>query len=109
MFFEKTRDQKLEQDIHKHKQLLNELLIRSEALDKEIHTLFEELEIKPQQITTFISDSNNFTPENWEELQKQRQQLNEKLKQELENIPDPQKSKKALAERNIDPRWLFVR
>lgn len=109
MFFDKTKDQKVEQQIEKNKQLLKELLIRSESLDKEIQLLFEAVQINPSEITEYLSDSNNFTAENWEEINKQRQELREKIKKELDNVPDPEKAKKALKELNVDPRWLFVR
>lgn len=88
---------------------MRELDIRHEKLDHDISNFFEELQVTPEQLTAFISTKDNFTEENWQELQKQKKQLDEKLDIELKNVRNPLKSKKALASLNVGRNWLHVK
>jgi|LakMenE18May11ns_1017448.scaffolds.fasta_scaffold9922340_3 hypothetical protein len=111
MFFNKDNNETtIEQVINKHDLSLQELLIRIDVLDREVKTLLDELQVTPEQVSKFISDSSNFTPENWEELQQQRQSLELKLSREKENIRDPLKNKKTFSERaSVQQHWLYVK
>lgn len=95
--------------IKKNEALLRELLYRAKELEKEEEKLFSELNVTPEQISTFIEKPENFTPDNWEEIQEQKKQLNQKLDRDLKNIKNPLKTKKAYKESLIDNRWLFVK
>lgn len=77
MFFSKNSEQNLEQQTNKNNLLLQQLLIRVDALDREVKTLLDELKITPEQLSTFLENRDNFTPENWETLNKERQALDE--------------------------------
>ncbi len=109
MFFDEKNDNQLEQTIAKHDLSLQEILMRIDAMDREVKVLMEELKITPEQIAEFLANKDNFTPENWEELEKQRQKLSEKLRLEKEHVPNPQRTKKAQADRQVERHWLFVR
>jgi hypothetical protein len=109
MFFNKDKEQLLEQNSSKNDQLLHQLLIRVDALDREVKTLLDELKVSPEQISTFLENRDNFTPENWETLQQERKALDEKLKCELDNIRNPSKVKKAQADRHVARHWLYVK
>lgn len=99
----------LEEHILGHEKKVQELAIRLENIEREVSELMNELKVTSEQVTIFINDQNNFTSENWQELQNQRQILEEKLQREIANIRDPQKMKKKQAERNIGQHWLYVR
>jgi len=108
MFFSDP-ELKLEQDITKNDLSAQQLMIRIDSLDREIKGLLSELNISPEKLSTFVANQENFTEENWQELQKQRQLLDEKLNKELSNVRDPRKVKKNHEDRNIQRHWLFVR
>lgn len=109
MFFKESDDQRIERFISKTDASIKENSIQQEALDKEVQELLKELKVTPQQIAAFISAKENFTMENWEELQEQRKILDEKLSRSLNHIPDPLKTRKTQAERNVGRHWLFVK
>jgi ABC-type Fe2+-enterobactin transport system substrate-binding protein len=108
MFFT-DKNQKLEQDIVKNNQALQQMLIHMDSLDKEINALLTELKVTPQQLEVFLANPDNFTTENWQELQKQRQLLEEKLQRDLANIRDPRQAQKSQESRNVQRHWLYVR
>ncbi len=109
MFFNQNKDYALEQQSIKNERALEELLIRITVLDKEVKALMEELKVTPEQIASFISNKENFTTENWEELQKQQRILDQKLTMEKENIRNPKRVKKTQEDRNVQRHWLFVK
>ena len=88
---------------------IRELSIRFEKLNSDITNFLEELEVTPEQLTTFISNKDNFTEDNWEVLQQRKKQLDEKLDIELKNVRNPLKVKKALASLNVHQHWLYVK
>lgn len=98
-----------EQQTEKNEQLFQQLLIRVDALDREVKGLLDELKVSPEQVQAYLSDPDNFTSENWESIQTERKALEERLKRELENIRNPAKTKKALEDRNVGRHWLFVK
>lgn len=108
MFFGDSQ-QRLEQTLAKNDLLMQELIIRLDSLDREIKALLAELNITPEKLTAFISNKENFTDDNWTELQKQRKLLDEKLNKELSNIRDPRKVKKTQMDRHVQNHWLFVK
>jgi len=105
MFEHKDLDKILEDKNIKAK----ELTIRNENLDRETKALLEELKVSPEQLTTFIEDKENFTEENWKELQIEREKLEQKLQTEIKSIRNPLEVKKAYSERKVDQHWLFVK
>lgn len=104
MFFDKREDKATH-----HEKLIQELSIRMEQLDREIDTLLKELKVTPDQLSTFIQEKDNFTEENWSQLQEQRRKLDEKLLCELKNVSDPLKTKKNYEGRVIGSNWIHVR
>lgn len=92
-----------------HEKKIRELAIRLEKLDSDISNFLEELEVTPEQLTAFVSHKDNFTDDNWEELQNQKKKLDAKLDLELKNIRNPLKSKSALASLNVGRYWLHVK
>ncbi len=108
MFFP-DKNQKIDQDIAKNERAFQQLLIHMEGLNKEIDLFLQELKLTPEQLNVYLSNPQNFTEDNWQELQKQRQLLEEKLIRDLKNIRDPRKVEKAQQTRNVQKHWLYVR
>lgn len=102
MFFELSLDQKFQQQQRK----IAELAIQMEKLDLEIDSFLKELKVTPAQLSTFISQQENFTPQNWEELAKQQKQIDEKLHRDLSQIRNPKKTKKAYDSLRIERHWI---
>jgi hypothetical protein len=94
---------------NKNEALLRELMHRSKELEAVEEKLFQELNVTPEQISAFIEKSDNFTPDNWNQIQEQKKQLNEKLERDLKNIKNPLKTKKSYQNRIVDNRWLYVK
>jgi hypothetical protein len=99
----------LETHIQKNELAIQELSIRMEALNRDIHELLKELNVSPEQLTTFLENKDNFSDDNWHTIIEQRKILDEKLLKELQNISNPQKTKKTFKTMNVQPHWLFVR
>lgn len=98
-----------EEKLQGNEKKIRELSIRLEKLESDVSVFLKELEVTPDQLTAFISKKENFTEENWEELQKQKKQLDEKLDLQLKNVRDPLKIKKALGSLNVGQHWLYVK
>jgi hypothetical protein len=102
-------DEEIEKQIQKNEKGMRELSIRIENLNRQVNELLTELNVTPEQLTALIEKKENFTEDNWSELLKQKQALDEKLQRELKNIRDPSKAKKTFAERKVEKHWLFIR
>lgn len=104
-----SHDIRLEAHIQKNELAIQELAIRIEALDRDVNQLLTQLNVSPDQLTTFIGNKDNFSEENWNTLLEQRKALDEKLLRELLNVSNPQKTKESLKTLNVQRHWLFVR
>lgn len=102
-------DTKIEAHIQKNTLAIEELAIRIETLNRDVESLYKELNVSADQLTAFLNNQSNFTEENWNAILQQRKELDEKLLRELVNVSNPIKTKKTYAERNVQPHWLFVR
>lgn len=110
MFLSKQSEENLELQSTKNELTLQELLIRIDGLDRQVKAFMDELQVTPQQINVFVNDPKNFTKENWDELERQRKMLDEKLDLELRHIRDPKTVKKNLEiQKEVQRHWIFVR
>jgi len=110
MFLSQQSEENLESQSTKNDLTLQELLIRIDGLDRQVKAFMEELDISPEQISGFVNNPDNFTQENWAQLEKQRKMLDEKLDLEMRNIRNPKSAKKAYASRaGVQQHWIFVR
>ena len=99
----------LENLIVKNEQKIKGLSIQIETIDREAAELLNELDVTPEQLTQFVKNSENFSKKNWEELQRQRKLLNEKLQRDLDNINNPKKTKDTYKKFRVPPNWIPVR
>jgi hypothetical protein len=102
--------EKLEEKIQATERKLNELSIRLKRLDEEYQQLLKEWGLTAEELKNHVENPENFDPSIWEELQKEKKKLDEKLNLELNSVSDPLKTKQAFSERgSIQQHWLFVR
>jgi hypothetical protein len=94
---------------NKADQKINALAIQLEQLDRAVDELFSLIELTPEQLTAFVKKPEHFTKENWEELDKQRLALEERLNRSLTNIRNPRKAKRTLSTLNVANNWLYVK
>jgi hypothetical protein len=102
-------DAGLEAHIQKNEQAIQELSIRIESQNRDVNELLSQLNVTPDQLSTFIENKNNFSEDNWGTLLEQRKLLEEKLLRELANVRNPNKTRDALKNLKVQPHWLFVR
>lgn len=105
MFFHKNLEQKIQDSEQKIKEFAQEIQQQEEELEK----LISEIGMSPKEVDELLSNKENFGDEVWEELQKEKVLLEEKLQKDLDNIQDPLKSKKALSELRLRQNWLFIK
>lgn len=102
-------DDQLENRLAELERKILETELQNESLDREIQTLLSEYNVLPEQLSLYVSNKENFTEKNWNELLAEKKQLDDKLTRTLDNLVSPKKRKKAQKERNVQPHWLFVR
>lgn len=79
-----------------------------ENLSLDVSYFLKEINLTEEQLTTFLTDKNNFSSENWSTIIELRKTLDEKLTRELQNIPNPKKTHKTLSKKNKRSHWLSV-
>ena len=80
-----------------------------ETLNEAIDRFFAEWNLDSDALAQFNQDREQFTSEAWEQLNEERLKLEEKLKSELDGVPNPLLTKKRYEERKFSPHWLYVR
>ena len=110
MFLSHQSEENLESQSTKNDLTLQELLIRIDGLDRQVKAFMDEIDICPQQVSSYVNNPDNFTQENWEQLENQRKKLDEKLNVELRNIRNPKNAKREYSARaGVQQHWIFVR
>jgi len=102
-----------ETDVEKNHQkialAIEKLELEIEAINRKTDELYQELNVKPEQMKCFLETEKAFTEENWVELQTLQKTLEDKLERDLANIRNPNKTKQNRASLNVRQHWLFVR
>ncbi len=86
---------------------LNELLLKNEALDRELENLIKQETLS--KVAEYSSNPSNFSEEDWKALEKEREAFQLKLRRELDNISNIKEKERRQKERYIQPNWLFVK
>jgi hypothetical protein len=105
MFFKKDPEELLREQEKK----LEQLEENNNKLNEDLRNLFQEFNVTPEQLYSFANNPENFTKENWEEMQKEKQKLDAKLQLDLDNIRNLKKTKQSYSDRRIGQHWIFVR
>ena len=94
--------------ILKTERKLNELSVHIQRLNHEYQTLLDELALTPEELKAFVENPDNFS--NWEQLQHEKREMDEKLNVELNSVIDANKTQKIFSERGqVQQHWMFVR
>lgn len=105
-----SKEDELYQKYQSTQQKLKELAIMSESIERNYQALLKNLDLTPQELKSYMENPNNFTPIEWEDLQKEKEKMDEMLKLQLTTVCDPRKTKKKYAEKaRVRQNWIFVR
>lgn len=88
---------------------IRELELENAALDRHIEEMLKEFGATADQLTDCLENPENFSEKNWNEIQRIRKELEEKLDLRLKEVRDPRKSRREFEELSINPQWLFVK
>lgn len=103
-------EEAVEKKIENTEKKITVFKMRLDRYEKAFKELHEEVNIAPSELTDFLNTSTNFDSETWASLQNYRDELDNKLAKELENIRNPLKTAETYAQRSqIKPHWMFVR
>lgn len=91
------------------KKKLKEIERQNEAFSREKQKLFDELGVTPEEIHQALTNPSQYSAGDWETLQSIRHQMDAVMKRELENVRNPEKTKKNFENRNLPPWALFCR
>lgn len=87
-----------------------ELLRQSAELDAQEAQLIQELEVRPEQVSAYLANPENFAEEDWALIQKQMAEYDEKIGNLRSQKRDCAKLRQAYSERSqIQQHWLFIR
>lgn len=110
MFFTSNKEEQIDKNINLNETKIRAMSIQLENLNREIDEFFGQLQLNIDNLSSFMSNKNNFTEQNWDELNKQKQLVEEKLQRELDNIRNPLKTKASQASQmHVQRHWLYVK
>lgn len=105
-----SKEDQLYQKYQITQQKLKELSIMAERIDRNYQSLLNILDLSPRQLKEFMENSENFSIEIWEDMQKEKQKMEEMLALQMTALRDPKKIKKKYSERGrVKQNWIFVR
>ena len=99
----------LEDQIKANERLLKELEVRDEALRKEFATVFAQYDLTPDDVADFVSCRDNFSDEEWVDVEIERAALEKALADRMKQVHDVRSSRDARANLRIDQQWLPCR
>jgi chromosome segregation ATPase len=103
-------EEKLEDKIHRTERKLLELSLHAQRLNLEYQQLLGEWALTSEQLKEFTENPVNFSSAIWDQLQKEKKELEEKLNLQLNNVRNANKTQDILSEQGrIQQHWLFVR
>ena len=86
------------------------LSIEIDGLLQETDRLFQELQITPEQLNSFMEKKkDNISDHDWQRLIKEKEALDIKLERTLANIQNPNTTKQKLSDLHKMRHCLFVR
>lgn len=105
-----SKEDELYQKYQSTQQKLKELSIMSEKIERNYQAILRNLNFSPKQLKEYMENPDNFSPAIWEDMQKEKEKMDEMLKLQMTAVRDPSKIKKKYSERaRVKQNWLFVR
>ena len=98
-----------EQLINKHERKLKELTSKFDRLEGHFDQLFTEYHISKDELSAFLEDPAHFDHQTWSELQNVKNNLDQKLTQELNGIKNPSNTRNKYRDLKYSQQWIFVR
>jgi hypothetical protein len=93
----------------KHAKKLDELTSKFERTENLLNNLLAQHELSHEEFAGFLANPNHFEPAAWEEMQKARKQLSQKLELELKSIKNPHSTGEKYKALKQASQWMLVR
>ena len=91
------------------KRQLREIERENEAFAREKAKLFDSLNLTPDEVHRALKNRSQYSERDWEKLELLKKEMEDQLRRDLDNIRNPEKTKKAYESRNLPPWALFCR
>lgn len=89
-------------------QKIEQLLQRDQELKSQIKTLFEDIELTPEELSRFLSQKENFTPEEWGVMEAKKRELKEQIERSMNSLPNPEKTASAYKLGRRRANWVRI-
>lgn len=110
MFRELFQNQTRPDSAKENEKKFKELLKQSAELDAQEAQLFAELQVKPEQVSAYLKDPQNFTEDEWALIQQQMAEYDQRIGHMLNQKRDCAKLRRSYSERSqVQQHWLYVR
>lgn len=107
--FKKKSSENIENNLKALEAKIKALSVQMKNVDQEVEVFFKEVEVNLEKLAIYSSDKENFSEESWRKLSDYKQQLDDKLKVELDNVNNPLKIKRARSSLQVQRHWLYVK
>lgn len=98
-----------DQNDDKLQKRITELTIEHEALNLKVAKIMEELELKPEQVTQYLANPENFSEKNWTQIQEIKNEQSQKLMNDLLILSKNPRKKKSLSKEPPKPHWVMMK
>jgi hypothetical protein len=88
---------------------IQELEILLEALTNQTSELFENEGIDPNKLSAYLHDSKNFSPQEWNQIQEEKNKIEFQLQRLFQNSSNPKKAKKTRDDLKNSQHWIPIR
>ena len=100
----------IEEKIETLEKAAQELEIAIDNQNRQIADFYAQFGVSLGQVANYASRPDQFSTEQWELMEEERQKLTSKLKIVLEEIQNPKQTIQARSSQgSVRPNWLFVR
>lgn len=95
-----------DEDIKRFEDSVSKMNGLVDSMYQQYYDMCKELGIAPEQLEQFLNDSDNFTPQQWQEMQQQKKQLEEDFERTLANVSTPEEKQQKYKELQQRMHWI---
>lgn len=100
---EKTLDVRHNENEETLAQLSNQM----KDLEAQAEQLMEKMGVDKGQVKEYVENPDNFSEEQWQEMQILQEALKKRISSELDNVPDVKRTERAFQELGVaDRNWI---
>ena len=101
-----THSKEVDDIVNKNEEQLKNLIKKLNEFRDQIKEVFKEAGINPEEVASYFENPENFEPEVWEELQKQKEKFEEEFQRDLDNLVTPLEKVEGYAKMIKRAKWL---